>query len=126
MRILRRSSLKRLRCQTCHQQFWAARSDTKYCGRSRCRTTIRLENAKFAFPKIPRSGVEGVTFNRLRRRWMVSIKEAPSKWKYVGSFKSLKEALRFHAEVVGVGHDFEGLVNHGRLESVDSGSAANA
>ena len=84
--------------------FWAARSDAKYCGRSLCRSSVRLENAKFAFPQIPKSGVEGVTFNRLRKRWMVSIRTGdnwPKSWKYVGSFKSLKQAIRFHAEVMG-------------------------
>lgn len=95
---------KRLRCQTCKRMFWAARSDTKYCGRSICRSSVRLENAKFECPTIPRSGVEGVTFNRLRKRWMVSIRTGdgwPRAWKYVGSFKNLKQALRFHAEVMG-------------------------
>ena len=40
----------------------------------------------------------GVTFNRLRKRWMVSIKTAepwPKRWKYVGAFKSLKAALAY-------------------------------
>ena len=85
---------KLLRCEVCNRPFWAARIDTKYHN-ERCRTKARMENAKFAIPKIPKSGVEGVTFNRIRRRWMVAIKLDDGSWKYVGCYRNMKAAVAF-------------------------------
>lgn len=68
--------LKKLRCQSpsCGRYFYAARRDTKFCNRGKCRYAARAEDAKFETPKIPKSGVEGVTFRRLTKRWIVKVK----------------------------------------------------
>lgn len=82
---------------TCGINFLASRKDAKY-HRPKCRTKARQEDAKFETPIIPQSGVTGVTYNRIIKRWEVRIKE-DKKMKYVGAFKLLKDALRFHKEV---------------------------
>jgi len=66
----------------------------------RCRYRNRMEDAKFATPTIPKSGVVGVTFSRLRKRWEVRIPQ-DGRLKYIGSFGSSEQALDFRAAVVG-------------------------
>jgi hypothetical protein len=92
------SRATRIQCEICRRKFWAARRDTLYCS-ERCRTRMRRENANFEVPRIPRSGVEGVTFSRVRRRWEARIRLAPGDWKYIGSFPSAGAAIRKKTEV---------------------------
>jgi hypothetical protein len=58
-----------------------------------------MENAKFATPRLPRSGVPGVTFSRIRRRWQVAIPE-DGRMKYVGSRGTKSEALALREEIL--------------------------
>lgn len=59
-----------------------------------------MENAKFEIPEIPKSGVPGVTFNRMKRNWDVRLLAAGENPKYIGSFKDLDKAVRWQSEVV--------------------------
>lgn len=88
---------KRIRCQApgCRRKFWASRSDSMFCS-EKCRYRTRAENAKFDCPQIPKSGVAGVTFNRILKRW-----EARLVRKYLGSFKQKEDAIKFRRKVLG-------------------------
>lgn len=81
----------------CRVRFYASRRDTLYCSQ-RCRSRARMEDAKFRTPHIPKSGVVGVTYNRIIDRWQVRIPEN-KKLKYVGSFHTLDQAISFHKEL---------------------------
>ena len=94
-----RSRAPKLSCSICGRSFYASRRDTKYCG-ERCRTRSRMEDAKFRTPRIPRSGIPGITFSRFKSNWVVRIRE-DDRMKYCGSFKTLDEAKRFHTELIG-------------------------
>ena len=88
-----------LHCVVCHKGFHARR-DARFC-RPKCRQRERQENAQFQMPKIPKSGVVGVTYKRIIQRWVVSVKlEKGKNWKYVGAFKSVKRAVEFQKEVL--------------------------
>jgi hypothetical protein len=87
---------KQVRCGWCSKKFWA-RNDAKWCS-EKCRYEARALEAKITLEKIPKSGFQGITFSRLRRRWEARIKEEKI-WKYIGSFKTLEAALRFQIEV---------------------------
>lgn len=87
----------RLRCTVCRRLFWASRKDTLYCPGGRCRTRDRQETAKFKGPA-PKSGVPGITWNRIIDRWTVKVK-LDGKWKYVGSFREFSKAYLFQLEV---------------------------
>jgi len=80
-----------VKCQgpNCNKKFRANRIDTKWCS-SKCRTASRMEDAKFRTPIIPKSGVVGVSYNRVIQRWVINYHG-----KCMGSFKTLKEAIRF-------------------------------
>jgi hypothetical protein len=74
----------KIECTICAKKFLASRKDTLYCS-SKCRTRLRQENANFETPVIPRSGVPGVTYAKVRKRWEVRITtEHGEKSKYVG------------------------------------------
>ena len=90
------------RCEGCGKKFWASRTDSKWHSQ-KCRYRNRMENAKFAVPRIPRSGIPGVTFSRIRQRWQVAIPE-DGRMKYVGSKKSLDEAVQLRREILGENH----------------------
>jgi hypothetical protein len=91
----------KLRCHYCHLLFYASRSDSKWHS-PRCRYLFRMEDAKFSTPALPKSGVEGVTFSRVRKRWEVRVRvESGEGLKYVGSFGDLEAALKFRKEVLG-------------------------
>lgn len=60
-----------------------------------------METAKMIVPEIPRSGIPGVTFHRLRKRWDVRVK-IEGRFKYVGATRSLPEATRLQKEMLGV------------------------
>lgn len=85
------------KCQRCGRVIRVSRKDTKWCS-DRCRYRERQENAKFNVPKLPQSGHKGITFSRIKENWGVKIKEE-TKWKYVGSFKDLNEAIVFQKEI---------------------------
>jgi hypothetical protein len=87
-------------CEGCGKSFLASRSDSKWHS-DRCRYKIRMEDAKFAVPDIPRSGIPGITFSRIRKRWQIAISE-DGKMKYIGSRKTLSEAIALQSEVLGV------------------------
>ena len=87
-------------CKGCGRRFLASRSDSKWHS-DRCRYKIRMEDAKFAVPAIPQSGVPGITFSRIRKRWQIAIPE-DGKMKYVGSRETLGEAIAFQSEVLGI------------------------
>lgn len=94
---------RKINCNWCGKPFFG-RLDAKWC-QEKCRSAARAEDAKFIIPQIPRSGVVGVTFSRIRQHWNVSIPDPPprvnGKRKYVGSFKDLKEAIDFQREIMG-------------------------
>jgi hypothetical protein len=90
---------KKKNCEGCGKRFWASRSDAKYC-KERCRYKIRAEDARFAVPRLPRSGVEGVTYSRLRKRWEVRIREGDG-WKYIGTERELRDAIALQERVLG-------------------------
>jgi len=92
----------RLICEGCRKPFMASRKDTKYCWRNnrRCRYKIRAEDAKFKTPRIPKSGVVGVTFNRIRQKWDVTIPDEKRR-KYVGTRRTLQEAIQLQKEILG-------------------------
>lgn len=46
-------------------------------------------------PKKPRSGVKGITYDRVTKRWQVRVIAWVRNWKYVGAFKDLLEAKRY-------------------------------
>jgi len=50
-------------------------------------------------PKLPRSGVSGVTFKREIRRWCVKIR-IDGRWEYKGAKKTLREAVAFQRELL--------------------------
>lgn len=89
---------KKLKCTVCGCLFYATRSDTKYHSQ-RCRYKARAEDAKFEVPRLPQSGIEGVTFSRIRKRWEVRIQEGET-WKYCGAFKTLEEAIQFQRGIL--------------------------
>jgi len=89
---------KQKNCEGCGKRFFASRSDTKFHS-DRCRYKVRAENAKFETPHLPQSGVEGVTFARIRKRWEVRIKVAGT-WKYIGLRKTATEAIAYQREVL--------------------------
>jgi hypothetical protein len=93
----------KLECFRCGRKFWASRRDSKWCSQ-RCRGRQRQEDANFEFPrhKVPRSGVPGVTFRKITRRWDVRIPEAgnSSGMKYVGTCATVEEAIRLRQEVL--------------------------
>lgn len=91
----------RLVCTQCGRRYWASRSDALYCG-SRCRTAARQENAKFEVPIIPRSGVQGVTFNRRLKKWEARVK-IDRQWKFIGVFHTVDEAVTWQRQVSGNG-----------------------
>lgn len=91
---------KRQRCDFCDKPYWASRSDGLYCSQ-RCRDKTRSETAKFETPIIPKSGVEGVTYNRHRRMWVVAAKVDEGHRKFVGAFKDMNKAIKFLREVEG-------------------------
>jgi hypothetical protein len=117
----------KLKCEGCGRPFWASRIDTLYCKRNggKCRYKCRAQDAKIEVPKIPRSGVTGVTFNRIRKRWDVTIPDEKRR-KYVGAFKSLKQAVEFQKEVMGGVHKeiFQASENVGRTDPVQVPSFA--
>lgn len=90
---------KRKRCEyePCNRLFYAPRSDAKYCS-ERCRSRVRMEDARFRCPRIPKSGVPGITWNRYRSRWVVKVK-IDGEWKYVGSFHDLAIARTYKYEI---------------------------
>ena len=90
---------QRVKCKRCNKLFYACRSDSLWCS-ERCRYKERMENAKFEVSKIPRSYVQGVTFNRIRKRWQIRIPEDKN-WKYVGSTATLEEAIKMQNEILG-------------------------
>lgn len=86
----------RLKCHFCTKTFWASRKDSKWCS-ERCRYYNRQEDARFNMLNIPKSGVTGVTYSRIRKNWHVTIRDGKGR-KYVGSFRSLKKAVAFQLE----------------------------
>lgn len=82
------------------------RRDSKY-RTERCRYRSRMEDAKFQLSVLPVSGVVGVTFSRIRRRWEVRIPEVGDDGKrwlnYVGSAATISDALQIRREVMGGG-----------------------
>jgi hypothetical protein len=90
---------KQMKCVFCGKKFWACRSDAMYCHK-RCRQNERRENAKFKPPSL-KSGVPGITWDRVIDRWTVKIK-IDGKWKYMGSFKDFGKAYLFQLEVLKV------------------------
>jgi hypothetical protein len=88
----------RIRCEGCNRLFTATRRDSKYCSH-KCRERVRMENAKFELPRIPKSGVPGVTYSRVRKRWEVRVPEDRGRWKYAGSFGTLPEAAAFRKQL---------------------------
>jgi hypothetical protein len=88
----------KVQCVGCPRKFLASRKDAKWHS-ERCRTRARIENAKFETPLIPRSGVAGVTFCRVKKTWQIRIPE-DGRMKYVGTKRTLREALRFREEVL--------------------------
>lgn len=87
----------RLKCEGCHVVYYATRKDSLYHS-ARCRQKVRAENAKFMTPKIPKSGIPGITFGRVLQRWVVKLK-IDGVWEYKGAKKALKEAIAFHKEL---------------------------
>jgi hypothetical protein len=94
----------KVKCQgpRCRIKFWASRVDTKYHS-EKCRQRDRQENAKFATPVIPKSGIVGITWARVIKRWVVKVREkgANGDLKYVGACKTLPEAIQLQKEVQG-------------------------
>ena len=90
---------RRMKCDQCRNYFMASRSDSKWCSQ-KCRYQNRMENAKFEVSEIPRSGVVGVTFSRIRKRWQVAIPE-DGRMKYVGSVGTLQDAIKLQGEILG-------------------------
>lgn len=84
----------KLSCHYCTRKWWA-RCDAKFCSQV-CRGRYRQENAKFLTPKIPQSGIKGITWNRRINRWMVTMDG-----KYLGAFKLLPKAKEFLDEYNG-------------------------
>lgn len=91
---------QKLNCTMCRKSFYACRSDTLFCSQ-RCRQRERQENAKFETPKIPKSGVMGVTYHRIQKVWSVKIKLEDGSWKYIGCKKTLQEAKKLQDSVSG-------------------------
>jgi len=58
-----------------------------------------MEDAKFDLPEIPKSATTGISFNGLRNKWVVVLKK-----KYLGSFNTEIEAVKFLHEVKNVKH----------------------
>lgn len=90
---------KKKKCEFCLKQFFASRSDSKWCSQ-KCRGDFRQENAKFNQPTIPKSGVQGITFDRRIEAWTIKIKLSDSTWKYVGTEKTLIKAISFQSSLV--------------------------
>lgn len=87
-------------CTVCNKFYSATRRDSLYC-KPHCRQKARTENAKFMTPKIPRSGVPGITYGRILQRWVVKLK-IDGRWEYKGAKQTLKEAIAFHKELINV------------------------
>lgn len=77
----------------CTKKFWATRSDSKWCS-EKCKYAERTENAKFEISEIPKSGVKGVTFHRIMKRWVAKYNN-----NYLGSFKTMEEAIEMRRKV---------------------------
>jgi hypothetical protein len=90
-------------CDWCGKLTWFGRKDARWCS-NRCRYQWRQENAKFDVPLIPCSGFNGITFNRIRKHWQVTIPEGKRR-KYIGSFKHLPDAVAFQREVLSASYD---------------------
>lgn len=82
-------------CDQCNKKYFATRVDSKYCSQ-KCRTFSRMENAKFEIPEIPQSATTGVSFHRIRKKWVAILKK-----KYLGSFSTEIEAVKFLHAVKG-------------------------
>lgn len=86
------------RCEVCGRVFHG-RADATKCGNHRCRQRQRQMDAQIEVPEIPKSGVKGITYMRINKRWSIKIK-LRNEWKYVGTKPTLSEAIRFQKEVM--------------------------
>lgn len=75
------------KCERCKRKFWACRKDAKWCS-EKCRSAERAETARFIVHPIPRSGVIGVTYHRIIKRWIAKYNN-----NYLGSSKNVEEAI---------------------------------
>lgn len=93
----------RKRCELCNKKFWATRKDARFC-RELCRSRNRSENGKFTEPTVQKSGVRGILYCRIHKRWTVWIRyrdeEGKRKWKYVGMKSTKEEAIEFQQYVM--------------------------
>jgi hypothetical protein len=88
---------KRVRCKRCGRLFYGQKNSI-WC-HDRCRYKERAENAKFETPNIPRSGIPGITYNKINKNWQIKI-NIQGYMKYVGSAKTLEEAIKFRDYVL--------------------------
>ena len=92
--------LKRVQCRYCEGLFWAQRSTAIYCSYA-CRDKDKYENFKILRDKSkpkPQSGVPGVIWREDRQAWWV-WKSMNGKNKYLGSFKTLEDAIALRKAV---------------------------
>src|ERR1700723_47283 len=89
------------RCEFCQKPYLSSHADTKWCS-ERCRYRNRMENHRFIVPVIPKSGIEGIYFNRQGMRWeaYIKVQDRPRRWKYLGGFKEKAEAIEFQRQVL--------------------------
>lgn len=91
------------RCEFCCKFFWATRKDNLWCS-DRCKRRTYRENVRFEITVIPRSGINGITFNRFRNKWEVRIPAhivGEKQAKYVGSAPTIQEGLLLQREILG-------------------------
>jgi len=95
---------KKKKCERCGREFYACRSDSKWCS-ERCRYRERMENAKFELPTLPKSGIPGIVYHRIRKRWDIRIPEDKHhpkyNWKYIGTAVNLSDAVKMQNEILG-------------------------
>jgi len=86
-------------CQQCGRWFTCKNRTARFC-KLACRQEHSRLLAIQATPIIPKSGVRGITFSRYRQKWVVRIHD-DKRYKYVGMFTRLRDAIAFQKEIIG-------------------------
>lgn len=90
---------KYLFCTFCGKGYYATRSDSLYCS-EKCLRNNKHENRKFETPQIPKSGIEGISYNRFRRAWELRL-NVEGKQKYLFGDKNLENVKVFRQQFLG-------------------------